>query len=161
MSTPPTPPPAGPTPPPLPSAPQTPTAAPIATPTAPTPSAGPTLNANPGPPKPLEPLQGWRGALEHTGLPRGVLLYKPKLPSRNWCIFWTVLGTVSYLYYDDRSKCKSIKEKTLERVKYRAGETLNGSLDVVRKVKVYGARWPDDDDTDRALRSFRKYVKVS
>jgi len=98
--------------------------------------------------------------LEHTGLPRGVLLYKPKLPSRNWCIFWTVLGTVSYLYYDDRSKCKSIKEKTLERVKYRAGETLDGSLDVVRKVKVYGARWPGDDDTDRALRSFRKYVKV-
>lgn len=64
------------------------------------------------------------------------------------------------MYYDDRSKCKSIKEKTLERVKYRAGETLDGSLDVVRKVKVYGARWPGDDDTDRALRSFRKYVKV-
>ena len=65
------------------------------------------------------------------------------------------------MYYDDRSQCKTIKEKTLERVKHRSEETLNGSLDVVRKVKVYGARWPDDDDTDRALRSFRKYVKVS
>jgi import inner membrane translocase subunit TIM54 len=111
-------------------------------------------------PKPLEPLTGFRAALEHTGLPRGVLTWKPRLPSRNWCIFWTVLGTVTYLYYDDRKQCKQIKERTIERVRHYGQEPINGSLDVVRKVKVYGARWPEDDDTDRALRYFRKYVKV-
>lgn len=169
MSTPPTPPPAGPTPPPAASAPQHPTSTPTATPTAPVPGASPTLDAGkttgstgtvPPARKPLEPLTGFRAALEHTGLPRGVLLWKPKLPSRNWCIFWTVLGTVSYLYYDDRKQCERIKTETLERVKHRSMETMQGSLDLVRKVKVYGARFPEDDDPDRALRHFRKYVKV-
>jgi len=42
-----------------------------------------------------------------------------------------------------------------------ADEPLSGSLDVPRKVRVYGGRWPEDDDEDRALRYFRKYVKVS
>lgn len=25
---------------------------------------------------------------------------------------------------------------------------------------VYGAKWPDDEDSDRAIKYFRKYVKV-
>jgi len=68
---------------------------------------------------------------------------------------------VSYLYYDDRKQCERIKTETLERVKHHSAETMQGSLDLVRKVKVYGARFPEDDDADRALRHFRKYVKVS
>ncbi len=112
-------------------------------------------------PKVQEPLTGFRAALEHTGLPRGVLTYKPKLPSRKWRIFWGVLGTVSYLYWNDRKQCEEIKKRTIERVKYRAEEPLNGSLDLVRKVKVLGAKWCGDEDEDRALRYFRKYVKVS
>jgi import inner membrane translocase subunit TIM54 len=40
-----------------------------------------------------------------------------------------------------------------------AQEPLN-TRDSVRKVKVYGAKWPDDDDADRSLKYFRKYVKV-
>lgn len=71
------------------------------------------------------------------------------------------MGTVSYLYYDDRKQCKEIKERTVQRVRHYAEESMEGSLDMVRKVKVYGGRWPEDDDTDRALRYFRKYVKVS
>jgi import inner membrane translocase subunit TIM54 len=35
-----------------------------------------------------------------------------------------------------------------------------GSLAEVRKIKVYGARCPEDGDDDRALRYFRKYMKV-
>jgi hypothetical protein len=35
-----------------------------------------------------------------------------------------------------------------------------GSLADVRKIKVYGARCPEDGDDDRALRYFRKYMKV-
>ena len=41
-----------------------------------------------------------------------------------------------------------------------AMEPIQGSLDLPRKVSVVGARWPEDDDDDRALRHFRKYVKV-
>lgn len=67
---------------------------------------------------------------------------------------------MSYLYYNDRKQCNEIKARTIERVKYRANEPIAGSLDLVRKVKVVGAKWCGDDDEDRALRYFRKYVKV-
>lgn len=45
-------------------------------------------------------------------------------------------------------------------MEHLAREPLKGSLDLPRKVLVIGARWPEDDDEDRALRYFRKYVKV-
>lgn len=145
----------------------TPTPSPAPNPSAIPPTPAATSKPTPSPaasipkPNPQEPLTGFRAAFEHTGVPRSVLLWKPRLPSRNWCIFWTVLGTVSYLYYDDRKQCKEIKERTIERVRHYGLESVEGSLDMVRKVKVYGGRWPEDDDTDRALRYFRKYVKVS
>lgn len=89
-----------------------------------------------------------------------MLTWKPRLPSRNWTIFFTVVGTISYLYYDDRKQCDRIKQEYIDRVKSRAQEPTSGSMDVIRKVKVMGALWPSDEDDDRALRHFRKYVKV-
>ncbi|ORX34991.1 inner membrane protein import complex subunit Tim54-domain-containing protein [Kockovaella imperatae] len=127
---------------------------------APSPAAPPTLASDPLPkPSSKEPLTGFRASLEHTGIPRSVLLWKPRLPSRNWTIFLTVVGTISYLYYDDRKQCKRIKEEYLEKVRYRSMEPTKYSLELPRKVKVIGAKWPEDDDDDRALRYFRKYVK--
>ncbi|KAK4684106.1 hypothetical protein P7C73_g6094, partial [Tremellales sp. Uapishka_1] len=106
-----------------------------------------------------EPVKGSFSVLEHTGIPKSVLNWKPKLPSRNWSIFLTIVGSISYLYYDDRRQCRQIREAYLEKVRYLSEEPTNGSLDVPRKVTVYGAKWPEDDDADRALRYFRKYVK--
>ncbi|TXT06054.1 hypothetical protein VHUM_03527 [Vanrija humicola] len=122
---------------------------------------GAHVNSTAGlPPKPpAQPLHGFRAALEHTGIPRSVLLWKPKLPGRNWSIFFGVVGTLSYLYYDDRKKAKAIRQEYIEKVSYLAQQPLASSLDIPRKVKVYGARFPEDDDTDRSLRYFRKYVK--
>lgn len=55
-----------------------------------------------------------------------------------------------------------IKEETIKEVEHMGKEVLSGgSLGEVRKVKVYGARCPEDGDDDRALRYFRKYMKVS
>jgi hypothetical protein len=124
------------------------------------PSLGTTSHPTP-PSAPLPPLTGVQSALEHTGIPRSVLTWKPRLPSRNWSIFLTVSGTLFYLWWDDRRQCKIIKEETLRKVEHLGKEPLAGSLDDVRKIKVYGARWPDDGDEDRALRHFRKYMKVS
>ena len=114
------------------------------------------------PPKspPQVPLIGFRSSFEHTGIPRAILTWKPRLPSRNWTIFLTVISSLSYLYYYDRRQCRLIKQRTIDRVKHLADEPMKGSLDLPRKVKVIGARWPEDDDDDRALRYFRKYVKV-
>lgn len=83
------------------------------------------------------------------------------MPSRNWCIFLTVVGTISYMYYDDRRQCKQIRQEYIDKVEYLSKQQMSSSLDIPRKVTVYGARWPEDDESDRALRHFRKYVKVS
>lgn len=134
---------------------------PAPNPSAPAPAAGPIPSSS-SKSEPLAPLTGFRSALQHTGIPRGVLLWKPRLPSRNWTIFWTISGTLFYLYYDDRRQCKIIKEETLKKVEHLGREVLpGGSLGEVRKIKVYGARCPEDGDDDRALRYFRKYMKVS
>ncbi|KAK8844617.1 hypothetical protein IAR55_006464 [Kwoniella newhampshirensis] len=165
MSTPTPPPPPSPSPPPLqgnysasPALPPTPGGkvippAPAATTSTPTPNAIP--------PKPeLAPLTGFRSALQHTGIPRSVLLYKPRLPSQRWMIFWSVLGTVSFTYYYDRKECERIRRETIERVQSRGQEPLEGgSLGVPRRVVVWGGKWGGDEDEDRALRYFRKYVK--
>lgn len=160
------------------STPETPSNAGVASP-APTPAAASTsapAAGNPvldsGKPKgglgapgyqpkpPPEPLTGWKSAFEHTGIPRSWLNKRPSLPSRNWCIFLSVVGAVSYIYYDDRQKAKKIRQEYLDKVEYLSKQPLPGTLDEPRRVKVYGARWPEDDESDRALRYFRKYVKV-
>lgn len=143
-------------PPPEPPAAASSTAPAASTPANPVAVAGPSAKAS------LEPLTGFRSALEHTGVPRSVLLYKPRLPSRKWLVFWTLLGSVSYIYYDDRRKCKEIREEYLAKVRHYGQEPLEGgSLGLVRKVKVLAARWPEDDEADRGARYFRKYLKVS
>lgn len=47
----------------------------------------------------------------------------------------------------------------MDKVKELAEVPLH-SHDFPRKVTVYGAKWPDDEDSDRAIKYFRKYVKV-
>ena len=47
----------------------------------------------------------------------------------------------------------------MDKVKGLAEVPLH-SHDFPRKVTVYGAKWPDDEDSDRAIKYFRKYVKV-
>lgn len=55
-----------------------------------------------------------------------------------------------------------IRADTLKKVEHMGKEALSGgSLAEVRKIRVYGARCPEDGDDDRALRYFRKYMKVS
>ncbi|KAE8538248.1 mitochondrial import inner membrane translocase subunit TIM54 [Cryptococcus gattii VGV] len=117
------------------------------------------LTPGPRKPPPAE-LTGFRSALAHTGIPHGVLLWKPRLPSRNWLIFWSVSLSLSYAYYYDRSECKRIKQEVVERVeKYGREPMPGGSLGEPRRVVVWAGRWGGDDDADRAGRYFRKYVK--
>ncbi|WVF66312.1 hypothetical protein IAT40_001052 [Kwoniella sp. CBS 6097] len=162
---------ADPTPPPptpaTPAAPAAPTAS--ASASTPTPSPGPAAkgainaaSASAAKPKIAPPaeLTGFRSALSHTGIPHSVLTWKPKLPSRNWLIFWTITASVSGAYYYDRRECNRIKEETIKQVEGRGQEVLEGgSLGSTRRITVWGAKWGGDEDTDRALRYFRKYVK--
>ena len=96
--------------------------------------------------------------LRYTGIPES-WLRRPKLPSRNWLIFLSVTSSLVGLYTYDRRKCRQIREEYVHRVEHLAQDKLD-SMDMPRKVKVYACKWPDDEDHNRSLRYFRKYVKV-
>ncbi|ORY27369.1 inner membrane protein import complex subunit Tim54-domain-containing protein [Naematelia encephala] len=136
------------------------------TPTPPTPTppstSGSASSAAPPPqqPPPSEvPLTGFRSALEHTGLPRSVLTYKPRLPSRNWTIFLSLVAGVTYAYTYDRRECERIKAEYIAKVEGKAKEPMKGSFEMPRKVTVLASRWPEDDDLERGVKYFKRYVK--
>jgi hypothetical protein len=108
---------------------------------------------------PTKQKSGVRVALEYTGIPTSWFSKRPKLPSRNWLIFISVTSSVVGYYIYDRRQCNQIRQSYVDRVKHFAEEPLS-SLDVTRKVTVYGSRWPGDEDYDRSMKYFRKYVKV-
>ena len=108
---------------------------------------------------PTKPKSGARAALEYTGIPPSWLDKRPKLPSRNWLIFISITSSIAGYYIYDRRQCNQIRQSYINRVKHFAEEPLN-SLDVTRKVTVYGSKWPGDEDYDRSMKYFRKYVKV-
>jgi import inner membrane translocase subunit TIM54 len=136
----------------------------MSTPTPPSaPSPAPVVAANPAAPPaaPAKPgVIGSMSALEHTGLPPSLLRWKPRLPSRNWTIFLSIVGGVSYLYFDDRRKCNQIKQEYIDKVKHLAEVPLSSSMEYPRKVTVYAAKWPEDDDYERGLQYFKRYLKV-
>jgi len=102
---------------------------------------------------------GIRAALEYTGIPPSWLDKRPRLPSRNWLIFLSVTSSITGLYIYDRRQCRRIKQEYIEKVKYLSEQTAD-HLSWPRKVTVYGAKWPGDEDYDQAIKYFRKYVKV-
>ncbi|KAF8582309.1 hypothetical protein K439DRAFT_1391844 [Ramaria rubella] len=96
--------------------------------------------------------------LQYTGIPASWLKKRPKLPSRNWLIFLSTTAAIGGLYAYDRRKCKEIRNHYVEKVKHLSEVPLP-SLGMPRKVTVYGSKWPGDEDADRSLKYFRKYVK--
>ncbi|KAH9997576.1 inner membrane protein import complex subunit Tim54-domain-containing protein [Russula vinacea] len=112
---------------------------------------------NPSPPHPSK-KSGFRTALQYTGIPPSWLDKRPRLPSRNWLIFLSVTQSLIALYAYDRHQSRKIRQEYVDRVKHLAEDPLQ-SHDFPRTVTVYGAKWPGDEDWDRAPRYFRKYVK--
>lgn len=107
----------------------------------------------------MERKSGTRAALEYTGIPPSWLSARPRLPSRNWCIFITLTSSLISYYAYDRYQARAIRQSYIDRVKHLADEPMK-STDLPRKVVVYGAKWPGDEDHQRAVRFFKKYVKV-
>ena len=116
-------------------------------------------NVEPTPKPPPPRVSGVRTVLRYTGIPPSWLDKRPKLPSRNWLIFLTASATILGYGVYDRRECKRIQDEYIEKVQALSEDPLN-PLDVSRKVMVYGAKWPGDEDHQQALKYFRKYVKV-
>ncbi|KAI0811015.1 inner membrane protein import complex subunit Tim54-domain-containing protein [Irpex lacteus] len=101
---------------------------------------------------------GIKTVLQYTGIPPSWLDKRPKLPSRNWLIFLSVTSAITGYYLYDRKQCKEIRQEYVEKVKHLSKVPLP-SMALPRKVTVYGCKWPNDEDYDRSLKYFRKYVK--
>lgn len=129
------------------------------------PSAGSSSAVAPGAttsaPSPTLPKSksGARAALEYTGIPPSWFEKRPRLPSRNWLIFLSVTAGLTGLYVYDRREVKRVRAEYVDRVKH-LGEVPLHPMDLPRKVRVLGARWPGDEDHERNTQYFRKYVKV-
>lgn len=108
---------------------------------------------------PQPPQSGIKTVLQYTGIPPSWLDKRPKLPSRNWLIFLSVTSAITGYYLYDRKQCKEIRQEYVEKVKHLSKVPLP-SMALPRKVTVYGCKWPNDEDYDRSLKYFRKYVKV-
>ncbi|KAF9052837.1 inner membrane protein import complex subunit Tim54-domain-containing protein [Panaeolus papilionaceus] len=91
-------------------------------------------------------VSGVRTVLKYTGIPPSWLDKRPKLPSRNWLIFWSLTGSILGYYVYDRRQCKQIKQHYIDKVKHLS-EVSADPFDTPRR------------DYDQSLRYFRKYVK--
>ncbi|WFD44624.1 mitochondrial import inner membrane translocase subunit tim54 [Malassezia psittaci] len=110
------------------------------------------------PPKPERAVPAALRPLLWMGFPQSLLTWKPRLPSRNWSIFWASAATVTFLYYEDRRQCRKILQEYKDRVRGLAEEPLAPG-DFPRKVTVYTAKYPGDDDYEVGAMYFRRYVK--
>ncbi|KIY74207.1 hypothetical protein CYLTODRAFT_428091 [Cylindrobasidium torrendii FP15055 ss-10] len=81
-----------------------------------------------------------------------------KLPSRNMSIFLGATSLVIGSYVYDRRECRRIREEYVDKVKHISEEIVDHHS-YPRKVTVYGAKWPGDEDYDQCIKFFKKYVK--
>ncbi|KAG6900411.1 hypothetical protein C0993_011104 [Termitomyces sp. T159_Od127] len=105
-----------------------------------------------------KPPSGLRLVLRYTGIPVSWLDKRPRLPSRNWLIFLSVTSSITSYFIYDRRECRRIKQHYIELVKEQADSPVD-ALAWPRKVTVYGAKWPGDEDYEQATKYFRRYVK--
>ena len=75
-------------------------------------------------------------------------------------VFLLFSASLGSLYAYDRSECKRLQKEYLDKVRWMSQETLDSS-EMPRKVKVLGARVPDDGELERSSKWFKKYMKVS
>lgn len=121
--------------------------------------AGPSQGAVPPKQQPPREIPAFLRPLRFMGVPKAVLTWQPKMPSRNTSIFLGVTITLASLYIYDRRECERIRQEYKDKVKHLADEPLL-PREYPRKVLVYTARSPGDDDYEKSLLFFKKYVKV-
>lgn len=90
-------------------------------------------------------------ALQAMGIPR------LRIPSRNWLIFWGVVGGLTGMYWYDRNERQKRRQFWKDQVSHFAKVPL-GALEMPRKVTVYLAP-PPSDYLDITLTHFRQYIK--
>ncbi|TIA83769.1 hypothetical protein E3P98_00636 [Wallemia ichthyophaga] len=96
--------------------------------------------------------------LTFVGVPESVINWKPRLPSRNWCIFLGLTGSTTALYAYDRRETKRIMQEHMDKVHHLSQEAMGGPLQLPRRVHIYAALYPEYDEPTGA-KFFKQYMK--
>ncbi|GAA6062253.1 hypothetical protein JCM10212_001767 [Sporobolomyces blumeae] len=128
------------------------------TPTPPTPAEpkpvvpGPSARKlPPTQPKPVNPFV-------YLGIPQAVLDWRPSRLGPKMSVFLAVTAGLTGAYVYDRSECKRLQKEYIDKVKWMSEQTMDSS-EMPRKVKVMGARVPDDGELERSTKWFKRYMK--
>lgn len=96
----------------------------------------------------------------YLGIPQAVFDYRPKMPGPKMATFWAVTIGLTGAYIYDRRECERLQKEYIDQVKWMSEAPLD-SMDMSRRVKVLGARVPEDGEVDRSSKWFKRYMRVS
>ncbi|GAA5969971.1 hypothetical protein JCM11641_000214 [Rhodosporidiobolus odoratus] len=130
----------------MPEAPKTAGVQPAAT--VPAPSAR-TLPSKP--PKPTNPFV-------YLGIPQFVLEWRPSMPGPKMGAFLLFSASLTGAYVFDRRETKRIQKEYVDKVKFLSEETLP-TEERARRLKIYGARVPEDGELERSAKWFKRYMR--
>ena len=75
-------------------------------------------------------------------------------------VFLLFTASLTTLYAYDRTECKRIQKEYMDKVRWMSEQQLD-SHEFARKIKVLGARFPDDGELERSTKWFKRYMRVS
>ncbi|GAA5947219.1 hypothetical protein JCM3765_001579 [Sporobolomyces pararoseus] len=133
---------------PTPPTPPTPAEAPVMKPVVPGPSA---RKLPPVAPKPTNPFV-------YLGIPQAVLDWRPSRPGPKMSVFLLFTASLTSLYAYDRNECKKLQKEYMDKVRWMSEQKLD-SYEFPRKVRVLGARVPDDGELERSSKWFKRYMR--
>ncbi|GAA5978344.1 hypothetical protein JCM5350_001134 [Sporobolomyces pararoseus] len=133
---------------PTPPTPTPPVEAPVMKPAVPGPSA---RKLPPVAPKPTNPFV-------YLGIPQAVLDWRPSRPGPKMSVFLLFTASLTSLYAYDRNECKKLQKEYMDKVRWMSEQKLD-SYEFPRKVRVLGARVPDDGELERSSKWFKRYMR--
>lgn len=100
------------------------------------------------------------GSFVYLGIPQAVLDWRPKMPGPKMTVFLAVTAGLTGAYIYDRRECKRIQQDYIDKVRWMREQTLE-SDELARRIKVYGARVPEDGELERSSKWFKRYMRAS
>lgn len=75
-------------------------------------------------------------------------------------VFLALTASLTGAYVYDRRECKRIQQEYIDKVRWMREQTLEADQ-LARRIKVYGARVPEDGELERSSKWFKRYMRVS
>jgi hypothetical protein len=95
----------------------------------------------------------------YLGIPQFVLDWRPSVPGPKMGAFLTVSLSLTGLYIYDRKETARIQKEYCDKVRWMSEQNLD-THDKARKIRVYGARVPEDGELERGAKWFKRYMRV-